>query len=266
MKRFVLCSALMALLVTIAACEKEKEPEEPPPPPPPTAQELMSPLLTQLNETGNAIARGGPISKSARDKLLNAARTAKGSYIGQVNGEEALSRTKDEIDRRIYKCDELGLWHGVRLLVDVYKVFDPDARRYERLVRRAVDELNKPDVKITGFYMDPEVDKTFVFMQAYIPATGEILKVDPVREGEEFLPQPYTLKLHRIVGNNSGIELEYVKTGERFEIAKDRKEPFGPPPEPPEQQQQQQQGRQPGRPQMPQMPMPGMPQPPGAGG
>ncbi len=220
--------ALVASAVLLTACEKQpgdidipgaqggggkaQEVE------PPTAEELLTEMRKPLQAAVQLMQQNQIIPANKQQELVGQFRSACGRYSTTPNHPEAIERITQELTSAVERGAKQEQWHGVLLLINMYETRKPDSVKFRRVKQQAIDYINRPKVKITGFYDDIAMGKTLVFLDVFIPALGASVKVDPVVEGDEFLQPPYTMRLVQIIGTQDGITVEYKKTGEVWDV------------------------------------------------
>jgi len=111
------------------------------------------------------------------------------------------------VDQRIPRMEDNELWDFVVVLCDVHEVFKPGSTRFARVRETAEIELRKPKITVSGIHeKDGQVTAILKF---YLPLSGETYSERP-RIGEVF----HGMKFVDVVGNNRGVEMEYLETGE----------------------------------------------------
>ncbi len=204
--------AVLAMAFVAAGCG-EKPPPEPEAPPPPTPEEIAAGIVGELQLNGPLPAPGSRYPRGASQQFIATIRTAKSQNSISEDGKRALAIVSQELDRRLRALEKAELWEHVLTYCDAHVVFNPTSKKFDRAHDRAVVELRKPKVTLQGFYFDGKSNQTAVFMDFYIPTTQASYS-EKVRVGEEF----HGLKLIEIVGDNQGINLEYLETGEAFTV------------------------------------------------
>ena len=210
--------AVIAMAICVTGCG-EREPEvsdEPPPPPPPTPKEIADKIITDLQLNEPLPAPGATMSKQASGNFLSAVKSAKTRNSASQDGKQALQFVSQKLDSRLRALEDNQLWEHVLTYCDAHLVLNPDSHKFDRTREKAVAELKKPRVTIAGFFYDENTAQTSVFMDFYVPTDKESHR-EHVRVGEEF----YGLKLVAIIGNNQGVTMEYLETGQAFDILKD---------------------------------------------
>jgi hypothetical protein len=206
MKR--LASLLIAVLLVMVACEKPPPPPppEPPPPPPPSAEQLRGQARTNLANILNPTA---PLPTDQTQQRIN---DLKSQLRPEVNGERALQLiTRDVVDK-LKEVRDNEMWDGVLVLCDALEMLDPTDVRLTRYREQARSEKNKPRVSVKGFFTDEQSGEINVFVDVVL-ADGKT-ESKTVREGEEF----NDMKLVRIVGNQRGVDLLYMPTGQEIRV------------------------------------------------
>lgn len=205
----------MLVLVMFVGCgeEEPEEPEEPPPPPPPTASEIHQEMRSAIG----VLWRGG-LSENDREEVVQKLTQVRNQYQQEENAPEAFRRLENDITELIPQARDADRWGIVKGAAMAYKVMNPNSDRYDRLEERADMYLERPQVEVTGF-MNVDGD-LYTFMRVTDPVTNEV-NTYRVREGEEFHEtEKYgiTLRLLRIIGNQSAVELEYVPIQEPWVV------------------------------------------------
>jgi hypothetical protein len=202
-------------LLVMAGCAKEPEPveEEAPAPPPPTPQEIAAKIINDTKLEGPLPAQGANFPKPQQQKLLSAIQMAKTSNSATTDGQTALRIVSRAIERRISQFQNAQLWNFVLPHIDAYLVLNPGSSRYDSVKRRATLEMTKPRPTIRGFMQDGRTGDSIVMLEIFLPSTQETKK-EQMRVGDEL----YGLRLESIIGANKGIVMDYVETGDTFEI------------------------------------------------
>lgn len=207
--------AVFAMAFCVTGCG-EREPEvsdEPPPPPPPTPQQIADKIMTDLQLNDPLPAPGATMSKQASSNFLSTVKSAKTRNSASQDGKQALQIVSQKLDSRLRALEDNQLWEHVLTFCDAHLVLNPDSRKFDRTREKAVAELKKPRVTIGGFFHDGKTGQTVVFVDFYLPTDKESHQ-EKVRVGEEF----YGLRLVAIIGNNQGVTMEYLETGQAFDI------------------------------------------------
>lgn len=207
----------LALAAVIAAGCGEDEPELPPPPEPTeapkkTAEQLAAETMQKLD----------PLLKPNNPRAFPAqaiVTDAKNKYRppAEPNGEEALSQIKRDLGDRFDKAYRAGQWNLVVALAGVLDIFAKgpperagELKKNDRYRQRALAELSKPQVTVTGFVDD------YVGLSIKVPPSNEKIS-EYVREGDSFLDDPNQpgeklLRLEEIIGDNREVRIYYYKT------------------------------------------------------
>jgi hypothetical protein len=209
MKRVVPC-LLVALLAVVGCGEKEPEPPpEPPPPPPPTAQELRSQEMQDLRPIMQ------PGAQMSEEEIIGRVNNTKAKLRGEVNGEKALSLITRDIREQLNASFDQEMWESVVRGSIALGTLEPDDPRLERYRETAMLEIQRPKLTVKGFYIDPETQTTTVFLDVFLPETGETVQKQ-VQEGEEF----NDIQLLDIIGRQKGIRYRYLPTNKVYETMK----------------------------------------------
>ncbi|MFO7976969.1 MAG: hypothetical protein R6V12_20345 [Candidatus Hydrogenedentota bacterium] len=215
------------LVVCVGLCmgclEKgEKDVTPPPPPelPPPThpePEEIAEEIKTGLQPLDNVASFEIGITPDLKQQLIGHLMTAKRNHSDTEWGRKALMYVAHELEDRLQAARDNMHTDLVLLLCDLIEVLEPDNTKLPRFREWAKIQLERPIVKIVGWFEFEQPrygeDEIYALLEVYIPATGK--KERPkVMEGEEFLG----LKFHRIIGKKRGMVLEYLKTKDKFAV------------------------------------------------
>lgn len=203
---------LAVLLIAIAGCEKEEE-EEPlvEEAPPPSPQEIAQKIIRELDLTAPIPPPEWNMPKEVIPGYLSAFRSARSQHSSTMEGKEALRIVSRAVDKRLNRMEEAEHWDAILLLCDVHEILNPGSTKFNLSREKAEVELRKPRVTVKGI-MEAAGQKV-AFLHYYLPLTGERFD-ERVRVGEEF----YGLRLLNIIGMDRGVRLEYLETGESFEV------------------------------------------------
>lgn len=211
----------LALAMLLVACEEEKKEAEEEAPPPKSANELYQEITKILDPLRAKLDADQGMGKAALDPLVAEARTARQKMNAEPNGKEALARFTQDVDGLIRTARQKERWMPVIKMCELYDILEPGNSKTGRMIEMAERQINRPKVRIKGFVDDMQANDTYVFLEVKVP-DAEWFAPDPVREGDEFLDPPYTLRFQEIIGRNKGIRLEYLAVkGDTFDIMKD---------------------------------------------
>lgn len=200
-------------LALLAGCKNEPPPPpEAAPPPPKTAQEMYNDYKTALTPLLTGAGQVGAIGPGMKDPVISAFTTARSQYSREEHEPEALERIEKDVTDAVNLARDNEQWFALDGLLDVHQKISPKSQRYQSLRRRADLMMARPWVYVTGF---AEIDKgdLVVFLTIIDPLTNEQEDLR-VREGEEFYPDAEgksILRLVKVIGAQSGVELEYLK-------------------------------------------------------
>ncbi|MFP6584220.1 MAG: hypothetical protein VCD00_16915 [Candidatus Hydrogenedentota bacterium] len=201
----------LCLLVVFVGCTPESEPEpvDPNLPPPPTAQDIAQVIITEVGLDMPIPLPDQRFTAAARIQMMNALQTKHDLNNADPVGKEALGHVKSRVDKRIREFNNAGAWQYVMVFIDLHKILSPDSTKYASLQEDAYIQLKKPQVTLHGM---PRLDgRQVILMTFYIPATDTTFK-ERLSIGDEI----HGLKLVNVFGNNRGVTIEYLETGERF--------------------------------------------------
>ena len=141
--------------------------------------------------------------------MLEVLRVAKAQNAGDLVGKEALEHVVGRIDKRIREFTHAEAWQHVMVFIEAHEIFMQDSKKYGSLKDEAFIQLRKPKVTVTGL---PVIEgRQLILLTLYVPITDKTYK-ERVLVGDEL----HGLKVVNIFGNDRGVTLEYLETGERF--------------------------------------------------
>lgn len=226
MKRYstlLVTPAILSLAIIIGCFEQNGKDTTPPPPPEfpaptqPEPEEIAKEIETGLQPLDAIASFESGITPELRDQLAGHLMTAKRNHDATEWGNKALMLVANGLEDRLEAARDNMHTDLVLFLCDLIEVLEPDNTKLPRFREWAKIQLERPIVKIAGWFEFEEPrygeDEIYVLLEVYIPATGKIER-PKVMEGEEFLG----LKFHRIIGKKRGMVLEYLKTKDKFAV------------------------------------------------
>ena len=209
-------SLLLTILIPlgILGCEPAaKKPTEPPPPPVRTAAEIANEIRAPIQQMVTAyMGTKFEIPEFELAAGLNQVRQLKQKNMAEEHGAEGIRAATTDTQSFIKTADESKAWGVVVFACDALKILDPANTNYDRFRERAMVYINMPRVTITGFTKIGD-DPPVVLISVYLPETKQTVS-ERVREGEELLG----LRFINIIGNNRGLLIEHIQTGEELEV------------------------------------------------
>lgn len=171
--------------------------------------------LRPLYDAVPLLTRQTPITPQFAFPLKDHLQKAVATYGATPEGKEALRDVVRQLEDVLVQARDAQNGLAVLLICDLIRTVEPGNSRVARYEEWANIEKNRPVVMLRGWYEDREKDPPIVnaFIEVYLPETGEVEHLR-VREGEEFLG----LKYRKMLGRRRGMLLEYMKTGDRFEV------------------------------------------------
>ena len=211
----------VVMLACLAGCKKDPPPPpEAAPPPPLTTSQIISEYKAALQPLLNAATPGVVFDDGQKTPIINEFNTTRAKMASEINEPEARDKIEGDVTNGLKQAKEAEQWFVVDGLLDVYKILRPDSQVYTSLRRRADLMMARPVVVCTGFATIGSED-LLTFLEITDPKSK---KTDTfrIREGEEFYPGANgksLLKLIRVVGAQSAVEMEYLALpGETWEI------------------------------------------------
>ena len=201
------------VLVCLAGC-KEKAPSEaaaPEAPPPKTTQQIYSEYKAALQPLFNAAKPNGGFGEGQKGAIISTFSTTRAQMRSELNEPEAKGRIEKDVSTNIKAAKRAEQWYAIDALLDVHKALRPDSQVHISLRRRTDLMLGRPQVKCTGF-ATIDANDLLSFLEIRDPKT-KVVDSFRIREGEEFYPGADgkdLLKLIKVIGNQSAIEMEYL--------------------------------------------------------
>jgi len=212
-------SVFIVMLIVFSGCENLKKKVAPPPPPEPvgpqTKQEVYALISPSINPLRNVVSQNTMgLSDFDREQVMTSLRNAVVNYGSLSFGQEAIKELGYEIMEIARQAGQQNRYKVVLTCIDAIELLSMESQLLKRLGARADVILQRPVVEIHGFLDDHEKGDTYVFLNIINRQTGEVEKIE-ARTGDEF----NNLRFVRILGNNQGILLEYLRMpGLFFEI------------------------------------------------
>jgi hypothetical protein len=209
------CLCVVAVLVIFSSGCTPSEPAKPAPvvdpnaPPPPTPEQISKRVITELGLDQPLPPPGSRLAAAARGNVLDMFRRQQAELSKTPAGTAALTIIQKVLEDRISAYERGEFWEHVVTYTDAFAIFQPASKKYERLQERALRELRRPRVTVKGL---PEADgHKMALLNIYIPLTSESFD-ERLSVGEEI----HGIKFLGIFGNDRGVRLEFLETGERY--------------------------------------------------
>lgn len=203
-----LCSIFLVclLVVSVTGCGKKK------PPPKPVEQPVeLTPEQIYERDFAPIVATMRPMLSmdSVPDAQVGSTVSSCQAKIranqAKENGKKAVRHFAGAVEEIMLEARDQEKWKMVVLCFTIYTAANPGSKTHAKLAERATKMLAKPEVNLTGFFdLDGDL---FVFLEVYDPTTNE-QETYKVRETEVF--HNGMLKLTRVIGRRSAVELEYI--------------------------------------------------------
>jgi hypothetical protein len=214
--------ATVFILITLVClgCKKEAPPPPTPAPKPePSPEEIaaqirpiLAPAQALVADTGTnqgnadqSQGAAGGLSDDMKEAMKKQLSDARMKYQNTENGRQALAFVTHDIEELISKARDQQRYRTVLGMIEAYEVLAPGSTKMNRLKERARLYVNRPLVRVRGFFDDKETNETYVFLEVELMPSREVHQVK-VRKGEEF----YGLRFIDFVGDKKGVTLEYL--------------------------------------------------------
>lgn len=206
--------ATLAMMVALSGCEDQAARErrqrpEVEEPPPPTPEEIAQKIIVDAQLNAPMPVRGSSLPPSLRQTVLDLLRREKRRLQGTEDGDRALAIVARKVDQRVRLYEREELWEHVLTLCDAHLIFKPNSRKFSHTRDKALLELRKPRVTVHGL---PEFDgRKVAILTFYLPLTSQTYS-EQMAIGEEM----HGVRFLSVFGEDRGVRLEYLETGERF--------------------------------------------------
>ncbi|MBL7647462.1 MAG: hypothetical protein JNK74_14850 [Candidatus Hydrogenedentes bacterium] len=214
----------MLSILALAGCAKEEAPPEAVPVevPPKTVSEIVGEYSAALQPLFAGAQAGSGFAYGAADPIISQFTTlrSQNSNPKEINEPAASAQIEEQVANHVKIAKDAEEWYALDGLLKLHATLNPTSQRYQPLRRKTDLMMERPLVKCTGF-ATIDKDDLMAFLDVMDPKTSQITSVR-VREGEEFYPDAEgksILRLVKVIGAQSGLELEYMRLpGETWEI------------------------------------------------
>lgn len=217
----VLSVLLILAIVLAVGCAQPPPPPPPEPkaPPEPTPEQIAGEIRTHIATLQSAVQNNAPFPMDSVPAMAEGLRSAAAKHRLTDNGKAGIAQVSHDIEEVIRKARDIKRWKIVLGGIEAYDALVSGSSKYNRLKEQANLQLAKPSVKLKGFFTDHAANnEVYAFIMLLDPTVpGSDWQSLKVRVGEEF----NNLKFLKIVGEEKGIELEYLRIpGDTFEVMK----------------------------------------------
>lgn len=181
-----------------------------------TPEQIATKLRTPMAPLKAALIAPQDMAVEVKTKMLADVRAVMTTSSATENGKQAIAQVAGEMEEIIRKGRDAKKWSTAMTAVELYEVLVPGSTKYAKIKEQCDVYLKMPKVSIKGFFnVDTRKDEIYVFLEVQTPdGKKKDVKVEPGEEFEGF-------RLARIIGNQQGVELEYLKLpGEFIQIKK----------------------------------------------
>jgi len=215
-RKIALLLTLM-LIFPLTGCDDEVPREKPDRPdvgedgvpPPPTPEEVAQQIIAEAQLNAPMPRRGASLPPAVRQTILDLLRRERNRLKGTEDGDQSLAIVAAKVDEKVRQYERAELWEYVITMIDAHLIFNPGSVKFSHIRDKALIELRKPKVTVTGI---PDFNnRKIAMLRIYLPLSSETFSVK-MSIGEEM----HGLRFLDIFGNNRGVRLEYIETGERF--------------------------------------------------
>ena len=219
MKRpsLVFLPALLAVAFFLPSCAEEEAPQVVTPTftavAPPTPEEIAGSIVDEMGLSAPLPPPGSTLPPGSAAAFKADITRVKNEQMATEEGVAVLGIISGKLENRIRQVERSKLWHHVLIYEEAYRVLNPRSQKFKRQRDKAIIELKRPSVSLTGFMYDGRNDFTIAFLEINMPLE-DILYEERMRLGEEI----HGLKLIKIIGNNQGVTLEFLESGDVFDV------------------------------------------------
>jgi len=215
-RKITLLLALL-LIFPLTGCNDEAPREKPDRPDvgedgeplPPTPEEVAQQIIAQAQLNAPMPRKGSSLPPAVRQTILDLLRREKNRLKGTEDGDRTLEIVEAKVDERVRQYERAELWEYVITMTDAHLIFNPGSVKFNHTRDKALIELRKPRVTVTGI---PNFNgRKVAMLRIYLPLTSQTFS-EKMSIGEEM----HGIRFLDIFGNDRGVRLEYLETGERF--------------------------------------------------
>ena len=213
--KFALAAVLLVML-SLSGCEQQAAREKPQRPDieeplPPSPEEIAQQIITDAQLNAPIPARGSSLPPSVRRTILDLLRRENNRLKGTKDGDRTLAIVQRKVDERVRQYERAELWEHVLTMTDAHQIFKPGSGKFNHTRDKALLELRKPRVTVRGL---PEFDgRKVAMLSIYLPMTSQTF-FERMGIGEEM----HGVRLLSVFGDDRGVRMEYLETGERFVV------------------------------------------------
>lgn len=206
---------LMAVLF-LPGCAEEEAPVVVPTKaaaPPPTPSEIAFQISRSLGLNAPLPAAGSTLPPGTAKTFKASITRIKNEQVTKEEGLEVLGFISSNLEKRIRKMEGAKLWHHLLIYEEGYRILNPRSQKFKRQRDKAIIELKRPTVTLTGFMHDGRNDYTIAFVEIHMPLEDKVYE-ERMRPGEEI----HGVKLIKVIGNNQGVTFEFLEDGDIFDV------------------------------------------------
>lgn len=208
---------LILLVIPLTGCQDEVARDRPDRPDvgedgeplPPTPEEVAQQIIAEAQLNAPIARQGTSLPPAVRKTILDLLRREKNRLKGTEEGDRTLAIVEAKVDERVRQYQRAKLWEHVITMTDAHLIFNPGSVKFNHVRDKALVELRKPRVTVTGI---PDFNgRKIAMLRIYMPLTSQTFS-EKMSLGEEM----HGIRFLEIFGNDRGVRLEYLETGERF--------------------------------------------------
>jgi len=158
-----------------------------------------------------------PVLASDPQKITAGLNKIKQKLAPQENGATAqlmiTNALVDQLKTAHDTAPDTGQWDQVSVLCHAVLAFDPGSTKTQRYLKQAEAERMRPRISLTRILEDLETNVVNVYVEVHLPKTNTTEELR-VRVGDVF----HGVRLDRIIGQNSAIEITYLETNRTYRI------------------------------------------------
>lgn len=216
LSRLICLPILLAVSLLLPGCGAEEPPvvvTKKAAPPPPTPEQIATMITQKLGLNGPLPAAGTTLPPGTARTFKASVTSIREKQMGEEEGLEVLGFISSTFEKRIKQVERAKLWHHLIVYEEGYRVLNPRSQKFKRQRDKAIIELKRPSVTLTGFMYDGRNDFTIVYMNVHMPLEDKVYE-ERMRPGEEI----HGLKLVKVIGNNQGVTFEFIENGDIFDV------------------------------------------------
>ncbi len=181
-----------------------------------TPEQIATKIRTPLAPLKAALNGPDDLTPEVKAKMVTDTRGAITTNTATENGKQAIAQVATEMEGIVRAARDAKKWQTTLAAIELVEIMAPGNTKYAKIKEQCNLYLSLPKVTIKGFFnVDTRKDEIYAFL--HLKNSDGTQKDVKVRPGEEF----DGCRFVRIIGNQQGVELEFLKLpGEFVQVMK----------------------------------------------